>query len=113
MHLRGHDSNHASSLRATLEAFPDGLPDAPLARREPGEARSRRLRNGEVQRAVARVLSAAGRPMRLAEILQSVEADLGFRVSRDSVKCCLTAGIRGIEPRLELAGWGFVRPLAI
>jgi len=44
--------------------------------------------------------------MRLAEIRVSVEADLGFRVSRDSIRCSLTAGLRGTEPRLERAGRG-------
>jgi hypothetical protein len=101
MHLRGHDSNHAGSLQAALEAFPDGLPKVELGRTEPGSARTGRLGNREIQRAVARALSAAGRPLRLAEILDAVESDLGSGVSRDSVKCCLTAGIRGATPLFE------------
>ncbi len=106
MHVRGHDSNHAGSHHAVLEAFPDGVPQDALAGGESRRGRSGRLGNGEVQRAIARALSAAERPLRLAEILGLVEADLGFGVSRDSVKCCLTAGVRGSEARFERAGRG-------
>jgi hypothetical protein len=106
MQLRGHYSNHAGSLQVALEAFPEGIPDASLAGRERGGAPSGRLGNGEVQRAVARALSVAGRPLRVAAVVELVEADLGCQVSRDSVKCCLMAGIRGAAPLFERVAWG-------
>jgi hypothetical protein len=114
MHLRGHDSNHAVSLNAVLEAFPEGVLEAALARREPSRPLGGRLGNGEVQRAVARALSAAGRPLRVDAIVDLVEAELGREVSRDSVKCCLMAGIRGAAPlfeRVERGAYGLRRPL--
>jgi hypothetical protein len=101
MHLRGHDSNHVGSLLAVLEAFPEGVPEAALARCDPSRPRAGRLGNGEVQRAVTRALSAAGRPLHVAAIVELVEADLGREVSRESVKCCLMAGIRGATPLFE------------
>ncbi len=106
MQLRGHYSNHAGSLRAALEAFPDGVPEVELASPDPRVARTRRLGNWVVQRAVARALTVAGRPLRVAAVVELVEADLGFQVSRDSVKCCLMAGIRGAAPLFERVAWG-------
>jgi hypothetical protein len=57
-----------------------------------------------------RALSTAGRPLPVAAIVDLVEGDLGFEVSRQSVKCCLMAGIRGAAPLLNGssgAGTGF------
>jgi hypothetical protein len=97
-----------------VAASPDGVPAVAPARREQRWPRSGRLGNGEVQRAVTRALSTAGRPLHVAAIVDLVEADLGFEVSRDSVKCCLMAGIRGAAPlfeRVERGSYGLPRPV--
>jgi hypothetical protein len=86
----------------------EALPDEPL---EPIEAPTPtpemgRLGNGVVQRAVAKVLAAAG-AMRTADIHLAVERLLGRAVSKESVSSALRKGIRGSEPRFERVSVGY------
>lgn len=68
-----------------------------------------RLGNGVVQAAVVKVLAAADRPMRMAEVRTAVDALLGRPVSKDSINWCLSTGARGKEPRFERVGRGCYR----
>jgi hypothetical protein len=82
---------------------------ATVARLQPREPRqpispepvSRRLGNGVVQRAVVKVLAAARRPMRAADIHLAVERLLGHPVSENSVAWCLAAGVQVERPRFD------------
>jgi hypothetical protein len=68
-----------------------------------------KLGNGVVQDAVVKVLVAADRPMRLAEVRTAVDALLGHPVSKDSINCCLSTGARGNNPRFERVAPGCYR----
>ncbi len=68
-----------------------------------------RLGNGEMQRAVVKVLEAANGPMRGADIHRAVERLLGRPVSKNSVSWCLLAGVRAKEPRFERVSYGTYR----
>ena len=86
----------------------EALPDEPIEssiRPEPQVATGR-LGNGVVQRAVVKVLVAAGGPMRGADIHLAVERLLGYPVSKHSVSWCLGAGARAKEPRFERVAYG-------
>jgi hypothetical protein len=102
MHLVGQLSNPSAALGAVLEATAVVRP-GPRDLRGPVVVKpsSRRLGNGVVQRAVVRVLAAARRPMRVAEVHQAVERLLGHPVSENSVGWCLAAGVRGKPPRFD------------
>jgi hypothetical protein len=100
MHLVGQLSNPSAALAAVFEA-PTVAQLRPRKPRQPisPEPVSRRLGNGVVQRAVVKVLAAARRPMRVAEIHLAVERLLGYPVSENSVGWCLAAGVHGKRPR--------------
>jgi hypothetical protein len=66
-----------------------------------------RLGNGVVQRAVAKVLAMAGRPMRVAEVHLAVEQLLGHSVSKHSVSWSLAADARSKEARFERTTRGY------
>jgi len=107
MHLLGHCNNPSAPLIAVFEA----LPDEPL---EPTEhptppPETGRLGNGEVQRAVVKVLTAAVGPMRGADIHLAVERLLDRSVSKESVSCCLRKGVRVVEARFERVSYGMYR----
>jgi hypothetical protein len=69
----------------------------------------RRLGDGVVQRAVIKALVAADQPMGLTEVHLAVEGLLGRTVSKDSIKWCLSTGVRGKEPRFERVARGCYR----
>ena len=96
MHLLGRLSNPSAPLMAVFEA----LPDEPIEpRQHPApQVPVGRLGNGEVQRAVVKVLAAAKRPMRTADVHRGVEDLLSIPVSRDSVNSCLSTKARGEHP---------------
>jgi hypothetical protein len=104
MHLLGRFSNPSAPLKAVFEALPDE-PIEPTAFPEPHVATGR-LGNGEVQRAVVKVLAATAAPTRGADIHLAVERLLGRAVSKESVSCCLRKGVRGVEPRFERVAVG-------
>jgi hypothetical protein len=108
MHLLGHYFNHPSS---PLQAIFNALPDEPL---EPTEhptptPETGRLGNGAVQRAVVKVLAAAGGPMRGADIHLAVERLLDRAVSKNSVSWCLAAGVKSQRARFERVSYGTYR----
>jgi hypothetical protein len=102
VHLVGQLSNPSAALAAVFEA-PTVAQLRPRKPRQPisPELVSRRLGNGVVQRAVVKVLAAARRPMRVAEIHLAVERLLGHPVSENSVGWCLAAGVHGKLPRFD------------
>jgi hypothetical protein len=89
-----------------FEALPDE-PIEPTVQSEPLPT-SGRLGNGEVKRAVVKVLAANG-PMRAADICPAVHSLLGDRVSKDSIYSCLSTGARGKKPRFERVALGCYR----
>jgi hypothetical protein len=105
MQLLGRFSNPSAPLKAVFEALPDE-PIEPTVCPEP-QAETGRLGNGEVQRAVVKVLAAADGPVRVADIHLAVERLLGRAVSKESVSCCLRKGVRGSEPRFERVAVGY------
>jgi hypothetical protein len=107
MHLLGRLTNLSAPLAAVFEALPDE-PIEPSLRPEPQVATGR-LGNGVVQRAVVKVLAAAGAPMRGADIHLAVERLLGHHVSKNSVSWCLAAGARAKESRFERVAYGRYR----
>lgn len=108
VHLLGHLSNPSAALTAVFEALPDE-PLGPVMPRPESPSSERRLGNGVVQRAVVKVLAAAAKPMRAADIHTAVEGLLGHGVSKNSVSWCLAAGTRAKEPRFERVGYGVYR----
>jgi hypothetical protein len=103
-----HLTNPTSRLKTVLEAFPDGLPRRVAGPVVPQPV-MRRLGNGEVKRAVVRVLAAPGGPLKRAEIQAAVVELLGQQVSEDSVYWCLYAGLRGPQPLFERVTYGHYR----
>jgi hypothetical protein len=102
MHLVGQLSNPSTVLEVVLEASAVVRP-GPRDSRESivvGPA-SRRLGNGVVQLAVAKVLVMAGRPMRVTEVHLAVEQLLGHSVSKHSVSWSLAADARSKGARFE------------
>jgi hypothetical protein len=98
--LIGQLSNPVSSLSAFFEALEqgrNGLEPRSSRSKSPAQTHNR-LGNGEVQRAVVKVLAAACRPMRVAEVHQAVEDLLSLSVSIDSVNSCLSTKARGEDP---------------
>jgi hypothetical protein len=73
------------------------------------EPTTRRLGNGEVQRAVIKVLAAADQPMCLADLHPAVERLVGCAVSPNSVSWYLAAGARAKEPCFERPARGYYR----
>lgn len=107
MHLLEHLTNPSAPLKAVFEALPDE-PLEPIEHPTPAPETGR-LGNGVVQRAVVKVLAAAGGPMRGADIHLAVECLLGHPVSKHSVSWCLGAGARAKEPRFERVAYGSYR----
>ena len=70
----------------------------PAVRLDPKLATGR-LGNGEVQRAIVKVLTAAQKPMRPVAIQRSAEQLLGREVSMHSIYWCLSTGARAKKPR--------------
>lgn len=108
MHLLGHYFNHPSS---PLQAIFDALPDEPLEpiERPVSQPARGRLGNGEVQRAVLKVLAAADQPMRLRDIHAAVEGWLGRAVSKESVSWCMRMSRDGAGVRIERVAYGSYR----
>jgi hypothetical protein len=106
MHFLERFTNLPAPLAAVFEALPDE-PIESTAQPEPLPA-SGRFGNGEVQRAVVKVLAANG-PMRAADIYRAVGSLLGDRVSKDSIYSCLSTGARGSEARFERVSLGSYR----
>jgi hypothetical protein len=107
VHLLGRLTNPSAPLEAVFEALPDESIQ-PSRRPEPQVATGR-LGNGVVQRAVVKVLAAAGGPMRGADIHMAVERLLGHSVSKNSVSWCLATGARAKESRFERVAYGCYR----
>ena len=101
--LTGHDSNFSASLsrlQEAIDALPPG-PPAPRVRPEPS-----RREWGSVGEAVTSVM-ATGLPLRVEDIHEAVEIQLGEPVSRSSIKNCLaknTSGRDGEFVRVK-RGW--------
>jgi hypothetical protein len=93
---------------AVFEALPDEpIPDsAPLGL---VPAPTGRLGNGEVKRAIVKVLAASDGPMRPADIYPAVARLLGRRVPKDSVYSCLSTDTRGKKPRFQRVDYGMYR----
>jgi hypothetical protein len=105
MRLVGQLSNPLS--RWTLKI----LGPFPRAAREQVWARGpkeRRLGNGAVQRAAARVL-AGGEPLKLADIRAAIERMFDRPVSYASVEWCMRTGVRGSPPWAERTKPGWYR----
>lgn len=107
MHLLERLTNPTGPLKAVFEALGDE-PIESSVRSEPPMAMGR-LGNGEMQRAVVKVLEAANGPMRGADIHRAVEHLLGRSVSKNSVSWCLLAGVRAKEPRFKRVSYGCYR----
>lgn len=105
MLLGGQLYNPSSALERVLSA------PAPKRRAAPQVAAPKmsRLGNGVVLRAVGRVLTAAGGPMRGTDIHAAVQHLLGYPVSKNSVDWCLAANVRGMAPRFERVAYGCYR----
>jgi hypothetical protein len=109
MRLVGQLCNPSSSLERVLDALPGAPLETTAASCSPLVPAPRRLGNGVVQRAVVKVLAAAGAPMRHADIHAAVQGQLGQSVSKESVSWCLRTGSRGSEPRFERIAYGLYR----
>jgi hypothetical protein len=107
VHLLGRLTNPSAPLLAVFEA----LPDEPIKASAPSEpvAPTGRLGNGEIKRAVVKVLAAADGPMRVVDICPAVEHLLGRSVAKDSVYSCLSTCARGKQPQFERVGEGRYR----
>src|SRR5690349_2449677 len=103
MRLVGRLSNPANQSVMRVLAFAEEFSAPPPIVRGP---RARRLGNGAIQRAGARVL-ADSRSMKLADIREAIERLLGQPVSYASVEWCMRMSVRGSAPwavRIRL-GW--------
>ncbi len=98
MHFLGRLTNLPAPYRMSL------LSRLSIPRPETG-----RLGNRAVQRSVVKVLAAGNGPARAADIHLAVERLLGRVLSKASVSCCLSRGIRGGEPRFERVAVGYYR----
>jgi hypothetical protein len=107
MHLLGRLTNLPAPLAAVFEALPDE-PIEPTVCSEP-QIKAGRLGNGEVQRAVVKVLASANQPMRLRDINAAVEDWLGQAVSKESVGWCLRMSRSGAGSRFERVAHGCYR----
>ena len=88
MHLVGQLSNPSPRLMTILSLSPGRVkPD--VSRRQSPLPGRRRLGNGVVQRAIVRVLTEAGGPMRTGAIQAGVEDLLGHPVAKESVSWTL------------------------
>jgi hypothetical protein len=67
------------------------------------------LRAGLVPRAIQKVLTEAGGPMRVRDIHAAVEDVLGVAVPTPSVNCWLAKNVQGDRPRLVRLGHGRYR----
>lgn len=77
--------------------------------RRRSERRDRKLRNGLVPRAIERVLSDAGEPMRVRDIYAAVEDRLAMPVPASSVNAWLSQNARGERPVVVRLGHGRYR----
>jgi hypothetical protein len=91
-----------------FEALPDE-PIEPTVPPGPLPARTGRLGNGEVRRAIVKVLAATNEPMCRADIRLAVEQLLRRPVSINSVGWCLETGVRAKQPRFERVSYGCYR----
>lgn len=107
MHLLGRLSNPSAPLLAVFKVLLDE-PIESTAQPEPLPA-SGRLGNGEVQRAVVKVLASAQRPLTVLEVQAAVVDLFGRPVSKGSINCCLSTGVLGEEPRFERVARGCYR----
>lgn len=105
MRLVGQLSNPSPSQKRAFEAAYGGIP-ARMRRKRGMSPPARRLGNGVVQRAIARVL-VDGQPMKLADIRTAVEEFLGESVSIESVGWCLRVGSRKETPQFSRPARGF------
>jgi hypothetical protein len=108
VHLRGHDSNHDLPLGIVLEWVSEGS-GMGRGRLIAAPARTKRLGNGVVQRAVIHVLAGADRALSVADLHRAVEERLGQPVSRHSVRSSLASGARGAAPAFERTAPGCYR----
>lgn len=108
MHLRGHDSNPPEALETVLATCPEGHRGVPRRASASLMPATRRLGNGELQRAVIAALESAERPLRVREVRVAVERCLRKPVSASSVNACLSVGARG-HGRFERGGPGLYR----
>ena len=108
MHLSGHYSNPREALEAALAALQEG--GVSDRRRDSAVLKpaARRLGNGELQRAVIRILEGADAPLSVAEMRLAVERSLGKAVSRSSVNACPSVGARRVG-RFERVAAGLYR----
>jgi hypothetical protein len=93
MHLVGQLSNPSTALGAVFEALSDEPIEAnacPEPQLDVG-----RLGNGVVQRAVAKVLASAQRPLTVLEVQAAVAGLLGRPVSKGSITAACPAGCLG------------------
>lgn len=101
---------HASNVSPLRQMVFDALPDVPIASRQPAVRSAApipmRLANGDVQRAICKVLAVGDGPMRPAEVRPKVERLLGQPVSKNSVACCLAAGSKSAAAIFERVGYG-------
>lgn len=110
MRLVGQLSNPSGPLETVFEAA-GGTLRRPVGLQRPVsvEPASQRLGNGVVQRAIVKVLGAAGGPMHCADVHRAVERLLGRPVSNNSVSWSLAAGTRSERPRFERTSRGHYR----
>lgn len=97
---------------ASLQALFDALPDKPIARKGQSSASKptpQRLANGDVQRAIAKVLTGVDSGLSVSTVHKLVTELLGHPVSRNSVKWSLSDGSRGAKPRFERVSHGCYR----
>jgi hypothetical protein len=118
MDLSGHHSNPRGPLESLLSA-PRGTPRPAVRAATTGQASTpsgevlaigtRHPRQGRLISAVARVLGVACAPMRAEEVHAAVEALLGERVRRTSVKATLAGNLDGPTPRFVRVARGLYR----
>lgn len=73
------------------------------------QVRPVKLKAGEIQRMVLRVLEGSESPLHVREVHSLVEERLRRPVSRDTVRSCLTEGVRLKRFGLERVGYGIYR----
>lgn len=99
--------NPSSALERVLSAPAPKQRPAPSA---PPLTPTGRLGNGEVARAVFKVLAASSVPMRGTDVHRAVEHLLGHPVSKNSVGWCLAADTRRTgQRRFERVSYGRYR----
>jgi hypothetical protein len=118
MGLSGHQSNPRGPLEALLSRS-CGPAQPAVTAATTGKVSTpsgnvlaigtRHPRQGQIVGAVAHVLCVAGAPMRAEEVHAAVEALLGERVRRTSVKATLAGNLDGPAPRFARVARGLYR----